>query len=192
MSMRFWRVCSSRVCQGTEVWEPRAWVRLWTLTVSVVCPCQLGGPESYQPPISLLSPAISQLHAPFLTKLARIFSKREHDWSVVLSWNKCSVYKYAHHLWISLPPLHHFLCFVTIFSLFLLLLPSSSLPNSTIHWSSRAFSWMEMDWEFGISRCKLLHTEWRSNKVLHSTGNYIQYLVIRINHNGKEYDKEYM
>ena len=39
-----------------------------------------------------------------------------------------------------------------------------------------------MDWEFGISRCKLLHTEWRSNKVLHSTGNYIQYLVILINH----------
>ena len=33
-----------------------------------------------------------------------------------------------------------------------------------------------MDWEFGISRCKLLHIliEWINNKVLlHSTGNYI-------------------
>ena len=46
-----------------------------------------------------------------------------------------------------------------------------------------------MDWEFGISRCKLLYTEWLSNKVLlYSTGNYIQYPVI--NHNGKKYEKE--
>ena len=46
-------------------------------------------------------------------------------------------------------------------------------------------------WEFGISRCKLLFTEWINNKVLLcSTGNYIQYPVI--NHNGKEYEKEYM
>ena len=38
--------------------------------------------------------------------------------------------------------------------------------------------------EFGINRCKLLHTEWISNKVLLcSTGNYIQYPAI--NHNGK-------
>ena len=43
-----------------------------------------------------------------------------------------------------------------------------------------------MDWEFGISRCKLLYIEWINNKVLlYSTGNYIQYPVI--NHNGKEY-----
>ena len=42
-----------------------------------------------------------------------------------------------------------------------------------------------MDWEFGVSRCKLLHIEWINNKVLlYSTGNYIQYPVI--NHNGKE------
>ena len=47
-----------------------------------------------------------------------------------------------------------------------------------------------MDWEFGISRYKLLYTEWMNNKVLlYSTGNYIQYPVI--NHNGKEYKKEY-
>ena len=29
------------------------------------------------------------------------------------------------------------------------------------------------DWEFGVSRCKLLHSEWISNKfLLYSTGNY--------------------
>ena len=46
-----------------------------------------------------------------------------------------------------------------------------------------------LDWEFGISRCKLVYIEWINNKVLlYSTGNYIQYPVI--NHNGKEYEKE--
>lgn len=64
------------------------------------------GRSNCQPAISLLNPAISQLHASFLTKLARLFSKREHDWSAVLSWNKCSVHKYAYRLWISLPPFH--------------------------------------------------------------------------------------
>ena len=45
-----------------------------------------------------------------------------------------------------------------------------------------------IDWEFGISRCKLLHTESINNKVLlYSTGNYIQNPAI--NHNGKEYKK---
>ena len=40
------------------------------------------------------------------------------------------------------------------------------------------------DWQFGISRCKLLLTEWiNSNVLLYSTKNYIQYPVI--NHNGK-------
>ena len=35
------------------------------------------------------------------------------------------------------------------------------------------------DWEFGISRCKLLYTGWINNKVLlYSTGNYIQYPMI--------------
>ena len=43
-----------------------------------------------------------------------------------------------------------------------------------------------MDWEFGISRCKLLYIEWINNKVLlYSTGKY---RVIK--HNGKEYEKE--
>ena len=45
-----------------------------------------------------------------------------------------------------------------------------------------------VDWEFGMSRCKLLYIGWINNKVLlHSTGNYIQYPVI--NHNGKEHEK---
>ena len=41
-----------------------------------------------------------------------------------------------------------------------------------------------MDWEFGISRYKLLYIEWINKVLLYSTGNYIQYPVI--NHNGKE------
>ena len=46
-----------------------------------------------------------------------------------------------------------------------------------------------MDWEFGISRCKLLYIQWMKNMVLlYSTGNYIQYPVV--NHNGKECEKE--
>ena len=48
-----------------------------------------------------------------------------------------------------------------------------------------------IDWEFGISRCKLLLIRWINYKVLlHSTGNYIQYPVI--NHNGKEYETMYI
>lgn len=43
---------------------------------------------------------------------------------------------------------------------------------------------------FEISRCKLLYIEERNSKVLlYGTGNYIPYLVI--NHNGKEYKKEF-
>ena len=45
-----------------------------------------------------------------------------------------------------------------------------------------------MDWEFGVSRCKLLHIEQLGNKVLlYSSENYIQYPEIK--HNGKEYEK---
>ena len=41
-----------------------------------------------------------------------------------------------------------------------------------------------MECEFGVSRWKLLYTEWISSKILlYSTENYIQYLMI--NHNGK-------
>ena len=47
-----------------------------------------------------------------------------------------------------------------------------------------------MDWELGISRCKLLYIGWINNKVLlYSTGNYIQYPVI--SHHGKECQKLY-
>ena len=43
-----------------------------------------------------------------------------------------------------------------------------------------------MEWEVGVSRCKLLYIEQINNKVLpYSTENYIQYPMI--NHNGKEY-----
>ena len=49
----------------------------------------------------------------------------------------------------------------------------------------------EMDWECGMSRCKLVYIKWINNKVLLcSTGNYTQYSVI--NHNGKEYEKVYI
>ena len=42
-----------------------------------------------------------------------------------------------------------------------------------------------MEWEFGISRCKLVYIECINSKVrLYSTKNYIQYLVI--NHNEKD------
>ena len=49
--------------------------------------------------------------------------------------------------------------------------------------------WIErgMEWEFGVSRCKLLHIEWINNRVLYNTGNYIQYPMI--NHNGKNIKK---
>ena len=41
-----------------------------------------------------------------------------------------------------------------------------------------------VDWEFGISRCRLLHLEWISNEILlYSTGNYIQSLVVE--HDGR-------
>ena len=47
------------------------------------------------------------------------------------------------------------------------------------------------DWEFGISRYKLLYIGWLDNKVLlYSTGNHIQYPGI--NHKGREYQKECM
>ena len=46
----------------------------------------------------------------------------------------------------------------------------------------------EKDWEFGMSRGKLVYMGWINNKVLlYSTGNRIQYPVI--NHNGKDIKK---
>ena len=46
----------------------------------------------------------------------------------------------------------------------------------------------EMDWEFGVGRCKLLHLEWINKVLLYSTGNHIQ--SPGINHSGKEYKKK--
>ena len=46
-----------------------------------------------------------------------------------------------------------------------------------------------VDWEFEVSRCKLLYIELINNNVLlYSKENYLQYPVI--NHHGKEYEKE--
>ena len=36
-----------------------------------------------------------------------------------------------------------------------------------------------MEWEFGVSRCKLGSIEWLNKVLLSSTGNYIQYPVIK-------------
>ena len=46
----------------------------------------------------------------------------------------------------------------------------------------------ETDWEFGISRYKLVYIKWVGKVFLYSPGSYTQYPVI--NHNGKEYEKE--
>ena len=44
----------------------------------------------------------------------------------------------------------------------------------------------EMEWEFGVRRCKVVNIELINNKVLlYSTGNYIQYPAK--NHNRKGY-----
>ena len=63
---------------------------------------------------------------------------------------------------------------------------TDSQTQRTDFWLQRGrWGWRGMDWEFGISRRKLLYIEWINNKVLlYSTGNYIQHPVI--NHNGKE------
>ena len=47
----------------------------------------------------------------------------------------------------------------------------------------------EMEWEVGVGRFQVFYMEGINNKVLlHSTGNYIQCLMI--NHNEKEYLKK--
>ena len=44
-----------------------------------------------------------------------------------------------------------------------------------------------MDWESGVSRCRLLYIGWINKVLLYSTGNYIQCPVIK--HNGKNMKK---
>ena len=67
---------------------------------------------------------------------------------------------------------------------------TDSQTSKTDLWLPRGRGeWERMDWELGISRCKLLYIGWINNKVLlYDTGYYIQYPVI--NHNGKEYEKK--
>ena len=49
--------------------------------------------------------------------------------------------------------------------------------------------WSRLDLKFGVSRCKPLHLEWISNKILlYSTGNYIQSFVME--HDGRYYEKK--
>ena len=46
-----------------------------------------------------------------------------------------------------------------------------------------------MDWELGVSRCKLLHLEWIRNEVLlYGTGNNIQSLVMECDES--QYEKK--
>ena len=48
--------------------------------------------------------------------------------------------------------------------------------------------WSVMDWQLGVSRCRLLHLQQISNEVLlYNTGNHIQSLGIE--HYGRLYDK---
>ena len=48
-----------------------------------------------------------------------------------------------------------------------------------------------VDWEFGISRYKLVYIEWINNRVLlYSTGNYIQYPIIKHNGKGKQISED--
>ena len=51
---------------------------------------------------------------------------------------------------------------------------------------SQGVGWGGMDWESGVSGCKLLYTEGINSKVLlYSTGNYNYIQQSEINHNGK-------
>ena len=62
-------------------------------------------------------------------------------------------------------------------------------PRTTRSQVPRGRGWGGMDWEFGMSRYKLLYVGWTNNKVLpYSTRDSIQYPVI--NHNVKEYGEE--
>ena len=47
-----------------------------------------------------------------------------------------------------------------------------------------------MEWEFGVRRYKLLHAEWINMVLLYGTENYIQ--SPELDHDGKEYKKEYL
>ena len=58
---------------------------------------------------------------------------------------------------------------------------TDSQTQRTDSWLSRVSGGGRgMEWEFGVSRCKLVYVEWINNKVLLcSTGNYILYPEIK-------------
>ena len=47
-----------------------------------------------------------------------------------------------------------------------------------------------MNWESGVSGCKLLHLEWINKVILYSVEDYIQSLEIRIKNKEKQHSKE--
>ena len=68
---------------------------------------------------------------------------------------------------------------------------TDSQKQRTDLWLPREGGWGREGFEFVISRCKLSYIGWINNKILlYITGNHVQYPVI--NHNGKEYEKEYV
>ena len=67
--------------------------------------------------------------------------------------------------------------------------PSYRTETDSQTWRTDLWLPRGRDWEFGVSRCKLLHLEWMSNKVLlYSIENYIQSLVME--HDGRYYEKK--
>ena len=114
--------------------------------------------------------------------------------SILCWWNPCCVYsnqlficisKYYSIIWLYHNLFNNSAKVVSNFGLLKI-----ALPGIKNLWLPRGRgSGRGMDWEFGVSRCKLLYIEWINNKVLlYSTGNHIHYPVI--NHNGKEYEKQ--
>ena len=69
--------------------------------------------------------------------------------------------------------------------------PDSQIQRTDL-WLPRWRKGLQVGWNGSLGLADANpHTEWISNKILLcSTGNYIQYPVP--NHNGKEYEKEYV
>ena len=58
-------------------------------------------------------------------------------------------------------------------------------------WLPKLGGGREMNWEFGVGRCKPLHLEWINNKVLlYSTKNYTPFPGIKDNGKGYFFKKE--
>ena len=68
--------------------------------------------------------------------------------------------------------------------LLILILPKLTAIENRLVFAKADGGGSVMDWEFGVSRCKLLHLEWiRTEVLLHNTWNYIQSLGI--DHDGR-------